>query len=318
MGVALEGGGAKGLAHIGVLRWFEEHHIPVDYIAGTSMGGLIAGLYATGYSPSEIEQIVGGIDWDQALAGQIPYQALSYRRKEDLRALPNYVELGLRHGIAGPSGLNSGQAVSLIIDRYLLPYSEPKSFDDLPIPFRCVATDLVSGKPEVFASGSIVNALRATMSIPGVFSPVVEGGKIFADGGLLNNLPTDVVKKMGSEVTIGVHLSVGPNDPKQLRTIFQIAGGSTGVMIDANVLRGMELADLLLTIDVAGFTTLEFSRFADILPKGYEAAQAKARVCLIVCCHLSADDDWNRHMAARQSRPSRKNSPRRLCRSYRC
>jgi NTE family protein len=299
VGVALEGGGAKGLAHIGVLRWFEEHHIPVDYIAGTSMGGLVAGLYATGYSPAEIEQIISGIDWDQVLAGQTRYQDLSFRRKEDLRALPNYLELGLRHGVSLPGGLNSGQAVSLIIDKYLLPYSEPKSFDDLPIPFRCVATDLVSGKPEVFASGSIVNALRATMSIPGVFAPVRAGTKIYADGGLLNNLPTDVLKKMGPDVAIGVHLSVGPTDPSQLRTLLQVAGGSTGVMIDANVLHGMELADLLLTIDVAGFTTMQFSRSASIIPKGYEAAQA--REVLLDRLRLS-DKDWNRYMAGRESR----------------
>jgi len=299
IGVALEGGGAKGLAHIGVLQWFEDHHIPVDYIAGTSMGGLIAGLYATGRRPAEIQQMVSEINWDEVLAGQTPYLDLSFRRKEDLRAYPNYLELGLRHGVALPSGLTSGQSVSLLIDRYVLPYSYPRSFDELPIPFRCVATDLVSGREEVFSSGSIASALRATMSIPGVFAPVKVRGKIYADGGLLNNLPTDVVKKMGPDIVIGVHLSVGPSDPKQLRNMFQIAGASTGVMIDANVLRGMELADLLLTIDVAGFGTLDFSRVDQIIPKGAEAAQAKA--AMLERLRLS-DYDWNRHLAARDSR----------------
>jgi NTE family protein len=299
VGVALEGGGAKGLAHIGVLRWFEEHHIPIDYIAGTSMGGLVAGLYATGYSPAEIEKIISGIDWDQVLAGQTRYEDLSFRRKEDLRALPNYLELGLRYGISLPGGLNSGQAVSLIIDKYLLPYSAPKSFDDLPTPFRCVAADLVTGKQEVFASGSISNALRATMSIPGVFAPVRAGTKILADGGLLNNLPTDVLKKMGPDVAIGVHLSVGPTDPSKLRTLLGVAGGSTGVMIDANVLHGMELSDILLTIDVAGFTTMQFASSAGIIPKGYEAAQA--REALLDRLRLS-DEDWSRYMARRESR----------------
>ena len=299
IGVALEGGGAKGLAHIGVLQWFEEHHIPVDYIAGTSMGGLIGGLYATAHRASDIRQIVSEIDWNEVLAGQTPYRDLSFRRKEDLRAFPNRLEIGLRGGISLPGGLTSGQSVRALIDRYLLPYSQARHFDDLPIPFRCVATDLISGKAEVFSTGSVTNALRATMSIPGVFAPVNAPAKIYADGGLINNLPTDIVRQMGADVVIGVHLSVGPNDPKKLRTLFEVAGGSTGVMIDANVLRGMELADVLLTIDVSGFTTLDFSRSEQIIPKGYEAAQAK----LNVLDRFRLDDgEWNRHIAGRESR----------------
>ena len=299
IGVALEGGGAKGLAHIGVLQWFEEHHIPVDGIAGTSMGGLVGGLYATGLRPSEIREIVSGIRWNEVLVGQTPYPALAFRRKEDLRAYPNRLELGLRGGLSMPGGLNSGQAVLGVINRYMLPYSQSRNFDDLPIPFRCVATDLVSRKQEVFSSGSVTNALRATMSLPGVFSPVKGKDKIYIDGGLLNNLPTDVVKKMGADFVIGVHLSVGPADPNKLRTLFEVAGGATGVMIDANVLRGMELADLLLTIDVAGFTTLDFSRADKIIDKGYEAAQAKAS--MLERFRLN-DEDWNRYIARRESR----------------
>ena len=299
LGIALEGGGAKGLAHIGVLQWFEEHHIPVDRIAGTSMGGLVGGLYATGLRPSEIRQIINGIPWNEVLVGQVPYPALAFRRKEDLRAYPNRLELGLRGGVSVPGGLNSGQAVLGVIDKYMLPYSQPRSFDDLPIPFRCVATDLVSGKEVIFSSGSISTALRSTMSLPGVFSPVKGKDKIYIDGGLLNNLPTDVVKKMGADFVIGVHLSVGPPDPKKLRTIFEIAGGATGVMIDANVLRGMELSDLLLTIDVAGYSTLDFSRADQIVDKGYQAAQAKASS---LERYKLNDDDWNRYIARRESR----------------
>ncbi len=299
IGIALEGGGAKGLAHVGVLQWLEENHIPVDYVAGTSMGGLIGGLYATGLRPSEIREIVSNIDWNEALAGQTPYQALSFRRKEDRRAYQNRLELGLRGGISMPSGLSSGQAVRILIDRYLLPYSGTQSFDALPIPFRCVATELVSGRVMVFSDGSIANALRATMSLPGVFYPVRDGNKVYADGGMLNNLPTDVVKQMGADFVVGLHLNVGPVDPKQLRSLFGVAGGATGVMIDANVLRGMELSDLLLTIDVAGYTTLDFSRADQIITKGYEAAQAKAS--LFERFRLS-DEEWKLHLARRESR----------------
>jgi NTE family protein len=299
IGVALEGGGAKGLAHIGVLKWFEDHHIPIDYIAGTSMGGLIGGLYATGYSPDEIAEIVKGTDWDRVMAGRTDYPDLAFRRKEDLHALANYIEFGLRHGFQPPGGLNSGQEVRLIIDRYVLPYSAVSNFDMLPTPFRCVAADLVSGKQVIFRDGSLGHALRATMSIPGVFSPVRENGMVLADGGLLNNLPTDVVKQMGADIVIGVHLSTGVVAPENLTSLFQVAGAATDVMIGANELRGIERADILITVDVAGYSTLAFSRAERIIPLGITAAESKAAVLSRLS---NGEDDWKRYTAARESR----------------
>jgi len=171
IGVALEGGGALGLAHIGVLQWFEEHHIPVDYVAGTSMGGLVGGFYASGMSPAEVKKLIEGVDWNEELSDATPFEDLSYRRKEDQRAYPNAFVLGLKNGILLPSGLNSGHQIGLLIDRITMPYYKLESFDALPTPFRCVATDLVSGKEVVFQPGSLAEALRATMSIPGAFTP---------------------------------------------------------------------------------------------------------------------------------------------------
>ena len=170
--LVFEGGGALGFAHIGVIEWIEAHHIPVDYVAGTSMGGLVGGLYASGMSPQEIEDFVGGINWTAVLSGQLPFPALSYRRKEDKLAFPNRLEFGLKHGFSLPNGLNSGSAVGLLLDEEVLPYYDLKSFDDLPIPFRCVATDMTTGKEHVFNDGSLAQAMRSTMSIPGVFAPV--------------------------------------------------------------------------------------------------------------------------------------------------
>jgi NTE family protein len=187
IGVALEGGGALGLAHIGVLQWFEDHHIPVDYIAGTSMGGLVGGLYASGKSPEKLKQLVEAQDWDIVIGGATPYEDLSYRRKEDNRAYPNKIVLGLKNGLSLPAGLNAGQQITLLIDRETLGYSRLKSFDDLPIPFRCVATDLVTGKEAVFGSGSLPRALRATMSIPGIFSLFRDGDKVYLDGCFVGN-----------------------------------------------------------------------------------------------------------------------------------
>src|SRR5437016_4831983 len=155
IGVALEGGGALGLAHIGILEWFEDHHIPIDYIAGTSMGGLVGGLYATGKSPKELQDIVEQQQWDIIIGGKTPYEDLSYRRKEDAHDYATFIQLGLKKGLYLPAGLNAGHQINLLIDRETLPYANLKSFDDLPIPYRCVATDLVSGKEVVFKDGSL-------------------------------------------------------------------------------------------------------------------------------------------------------------------
>jgi NTE family protein len=202
IGLVLEGGGALGFAHIGVIEWMEEHHIPVEYVAGTSMGGLVGGLYASGMSPDEIKMFVRGIDWPSVLSGQTPFPALGYRRKEDKLAFPNRLEFGIKKGITLPSALNSGAAVGLLFDRVTLPYWDLKSFDDLPIPFRCVATELNTGQPHVFEDGSLSQALRATMSIPGMFAPVHHDNDVYSDGGAVDNLPVDVARSMGAQVVI--------------------------------------------------------------------------------------------------------------------
>lgn len=173
VGLVLEGGGALGLAHIGVIQYLEEHHIPVSYIAGTSMGGLVGGLYATGRDAAELRDVVKGIKWNEVISGQSRFQDLSFRRKQDAREYPSMLEFGLRHGLQFPSGFNTGQQVDLILDRISLPYAELKTFDDLPIPFACVAADLVTRSEHVFRSGPLDLALRSTMSLPGIFSPFV-------------------------------------------------------------------------------------------------------------------------------------------------
>ena len=211
VGVALEGGGALGLAHIGVLKWFEQHHIPIDYVAGNSMGALVGGLYATGKSPDELERLVKGMDWPFLLGGETPYQDLSFRRKEDARAAQNDLVIGFKHGMTLPSGLSAGHQISLFIDRETLAYSSVKSFDDLPIPFRCVSTELISGKPHVFDNGPIGLAMRSSMSLPAIFSPVHDGDSMYVDGALVDNLPTDLVRQMGPDVVIAIHLQVSPS-----------------------------------------------------------------------------------------------------------
>ena len=299
LGLVLEGGGALGLAHIGVLQWMEEHRIPISYIAGTSMGGLVGGVYATGRSPAEVKEVTSQIDWDEVLRGQTPFQELSFRRKQDAHEVPSSLEFGLRKGLQFPGGFNTGQQVSLILDKISLPYSELKSFDDLPTPFACVATDLVSGKPHVFRSGPLTLALRSTMSLPGIFTPVRTGDHIYADGGLLNNIPIDVAKEMGADIIIGVHLETQRISPTAPLSSFAVLGESISVMIAANELRAMEQADLLVTVPLQKYNALDYKAADAIIKAGYDAAASKAKVLSA----FSVDEaEWQRYLADRKSR----------------
>jgi NTE family protein len=299
LGLVLEGGGALGLAHIGVLRWLEEHRIPISYVAGTSMGGLVGGIYSTGRSPDEVEELVNSIHWDEVLRGATPFRDLSFRRKEDEREVPGSLEFGLRKGLQFPAGFNTGQQVDLILDRVALPYSELESFNDLPIPFACVATDLVSGKPHVFRSGPLSLALRSTMSLPGIFTPVRSGDQIYADGGLLNNIPIDVAKDMGADVVIGIHLEVAPLSPTASLSTFTVLGQSLSVMIAANELRSMEQADLLITVPLEKYDSLDYADSAAIIKAGYDSAAGKATV---LSAFSVSEPEWQRYLANRTSR----------------
>ncbi len=299
IGVALEGGGALGLAHIGVLQWFEEHHIPVDYVAGTSMGGLVGGFYATGKSPAELKKLIEGIDWDRMLGDRTPYEDLSYRRKEDQRAYPNSLIFGLRNGLSLPAGLNAGHQISLLIDRETLPYFDVGSFDALPVPFRCVSTDLVSGQQVVFDHGPLAEALRATMSIPGAFTPVVRGEKVLVDGGLVNNLPTDVVKQMGTDIVIAVHLETHPAGAKDLQSIFSVLNQSVRVVVAEGEVRGLEHADAVVSVDLGAYGIADYKKKETIMQKGYEDARAKSR--LLEKFSVS-EAEWTDYMLERNAR----------------
>jgi NTE family protein len=297
--LVFEGGGALGFAHIGVIEWLEAHHIPVDDVAGTSMGGLVGGLYASGMSPKEIVDFVEGIDWNAVLSGQVPFPALSYRRKEDKLAFPNRLEFGLKHGFSLPNGLNSGAAVGLLLDERMLAYYDLKSFDDLPIPFRCVATDMVSGQEHVFKDGSLSQAMRATMSIPGVFAPVEHNGQVYSDGGAVNNLPVDVARTMGPDIVIAVYLDTGKFDTKDLDSLVGVAGRNVSLMVSANELRNMKDANILLKADVSKFTSGDFEKSAEIIPQGVKVAEAHAAE---LEKYAVSDAEWEAYLTQRNSR----------------
>ncbi len=299
IGLVLEGGGALGLAHIGVIQWFEEHHIPVSYVAGTSMGGLVGGVYATGHSPKEIEQLISGINWDDVIRGQAPFKDLTYRRKQDAVDYPNALGFGLKHGVQFPEGFNSGQQVGLIFDQIALPYSEIKNFNDLPIPFGCVSTDLVTGKEQIFRSGSLALALRSTMSLPGIFTPVREQQHIFADGALLDNLRVDVAQDMGADITVAIHLEVKPLDPKESLSTFTVLGRSLSVVIAANELRSMEKADVLISVPTEDYGSLDYAKSAELIKLGYAATEKKKAILMAFAVD---DDSWSKYVAHRNDR----------------
>jgi NTE family protein len=302
VGLVLEGGGALGLAHIGVIQWLEEHRIPVNYVAGTSMGGLVGGIYATGRSPSEVKELVNTIDWDEVLEGQTPYSDLSFRRKQDSFDYPNTLEFGLKKGLQFPEGFNSGQQVVMILDRVALPYAEIQNFNELPIPFACVATDLVTSQKYVFREGSLSVALRSTMSLPGIFSPVRSEGHVFADGGLLDNLPVDVASSMGADLTVAVHLETAALEPTATLSSFGVLGRSISVVVAANELRSMERADMLISVPLQSYSSLDYNRAEEIIKLGYQAAQAKAAVLTT----LSVDEaTWQTYLEHRTARHAR-------------
>lgn len=305
VGIALAGGGAKGLAHLGVLQWLEEHHIPVDAIAGTSMGGLVGGAYAAGRDTAAIREFVGTIAWDIVLNGNSSgYPDLSFRRKEDQRAYPAALEFGLRDGKPSlPAGMNPGHQVELVLERIGFEYSQMKSFDDLPTPFRCVATDLLTGDKVVFAEGSLSLALRATMSLPAIFAPVAFQNRLFVDGGLVDNLPADVVKEqLNVDTVIAVDLGFETLPSDHRVSLLGVANRSIDIMIRRNVLESLKSADLVLRPDLRGVTTLGFDDIDGVVKRGYAAAQAAAASLLP---YAVSDQEWEAYRAARQSRTRR-------------
>jgi NTE family protein len=269
VGVALGGGSARGLAHIGVIQWFEEHRIPIDLVAGTSMGGLVGGSFATGMSAAELRAMIEGTDWD-AMFGTSSFAFKNLRRKRDARSYPSRLEFGLKGGIVAPSALNDGQRVDLLLARIAAPYYGIASFDDLPTPFRCVAVDLVSAERIVIGSGSLAQAMRATMSLPGVFPPIETENRVLVDGGAMDNVPADVVRDMGATVVIAVDVGLKPAPIDY--SLFSLMSRTVDAMMRASTRQAVAAADHTIAVDVEGFGSLDWRRSSELIQRGYEAA----------------------------------------------
>jgi len=307
IGLALSGGGALALAEIGVIKWMEENRIPVDRVAGTSMGSIIGSMYASGMSPAEIQEFAEKIDWDAAFLPEPGYTELSFRRKQDRRDFLVGAPLGLKHGLRGPNGLNSGQAAGLLLDRIAIQQAGIANFDELPIPFRCVATDMQSGEAVVLHDGFLADAVRASMAIPGLFTPVERKGQVLADGGMVQNIPVETAHDMGADSVIAVELHYPPEDVAQLGTLAGVLSRAIDVMIIQNERRSLALAQAKVRVEMQGFSIADYKRVRELVELGYKAAASQSAD--LVKYAISDPVEWQRYLSEREARkrPALKN-----------
>ena len=317
--LVLSGGGAKGAAHVGVIRYLESIGMPVDIVIGTSMGGLIGAMYSLGYRGERMDSIIRNMDWDLALSDRIPREYISYteakynekyllsfpffygkKEFEKLRADSRQygrnerkggaIHLGagnddatglVKDNLLGslPAGMVFGQNVGNVLSSLTVGYQDEMDFYNLPIPFVCVASDLVSGTAKVWTRGKLTTALRSTMSIPGLFAPVKVGGMVLVDGGMRNNFPTDLAKMAGADLVIGVDLSEGSRQYSEINNLGDIIVTGVDMLGRASYERNRLIPDVIIKPDLSEFTMMSFSKHSidTIIRRGYQASLAVAR-----------------------------------------
>jgi NTE family protein len=275
IGLALSGGGARGLAHVGVLRALERAGVPIDAIAGTSMGSLVGGLYAAGYSASDLEEIARGIDWT-ALFVDSPARSVM-EPFDQVRGNPTLLSLPMRRGRIGlPSGVIAGQHVAELFSQLTWPVQTIRDFRQLPIPFSAVATDIATGSAVVLDSGSLASAMRASMSLPSVFAPAPLHERILLDGGLVRSLPAQDVRALGAEVVICSDVSEPLLDAGQLRTMIDVLNQAVGYHGNESIVEERKRCDVYIRPDLEGLDGFSFERAADWIARGDSATQAVA------------------------------------------
>lgn len=281
IGLVLSGGGARGAAHIGVLEVLEELRIPVDIIVGTSMGSLVGGGYAAGLSARELQERVTSVNWDSLFDDDPPRRTWPTRRK-DATTNPTWnFSLGVRDGqISLPKGAISGQKVQLFFNDLVKGVETVQDFDALPIPFRAVATDLENGEMKVFERGPLPVAMRASMSVPGLFAPMEWEDHLYVDGGLVRNLPIDVARSMGADIIIAVNLGSGYLPREQLDSILGVTGQMIAILTEQNVQVSLQQIDprrdVLIVPDLGDIGSGQFARAAEAIATGEAAARAAA------------------------------------------
>ncbi len=279
IGLVLAGGGAKGGAHVGVLKVLEQQHIPIDCIAGTSMGALIGGGYASGMPAAELEKFLLGVNWKKVVGSQGQRDLEPIEQKRVGQTYTNSFEFGVTgEGLRAPSGLIDTSNVEDLLRIYVANARLETDFDHLPIPYRAIATDMVSGNMIVLRDGDLATAMRASMAIPGAFAPVLAKNMILSDGGLVRNIPIDVARELCADVVIVANLVEPAANPQKLRSATQLLSRSMDVMIMANEtlqLQSLRPGDVLIDIDMGSIGTSDFERVPETIPLGEAATQAR-------------------------------------------
>ncbi len=303
VGLVLGGGGARGAAHIGVLKELERLRVPIDAIAGTSMGAIVGGLYASGMSADELEALVASLDWADALSDEPNRENLSFRRKQDEREVP----IDLKVGIQGtdfvlPKGAIQGQKLDLLLRDLTRDVAHVSDYDDLPIPFRAIASDIEHGEPWVMGTGDLARSIRASMSVPAIFAPAVVDGRLLADGGLVGNLPIEVMQGMDVDVIIAVDVAFPLYSRDNLDSALTISEQIVTILIGKETRRQVGLLDdddILIRPELGEYSSSDFDNITDTVEPGVQATREYADQLAGLALDTGA---WDRYLAER-SRP---------------
>jgi NTE family protein len=307
IGLVLSGGGARGLAHVGVLKVLEREQVPVDLVVGTSMGAIIGGLYASGMRAADIERELLAVRWDEVFAPRVGRQELSQRRKEQDFEISAVLELGWKDGeLKTPQAAVSSRGLETLLRRYTLPVRQVEAFDQLPIPFRAVATDMETGAAVELAQGDLAVALRSSMSVPGVFAPIEFGGQVLGDGGLVNNLPVDLARRMGADVVIAVNVGTPLSGRETLGSVVGLTAQMINILTEQNVQRSLATLrerDVLVAPALGTLGSGDFDRTAEFIAAGSRAAEAALARLSALSPGPAAYAAWQqRHVAPPQVR----------------
>lgn len=303
MGLVLSGGGARGAAHVGVLKVLEDLRVPVDAIAGTSMGAVVGGLYASGLDARQIEKLMTSINWQDAFRDRPPREELTLRRKQEDESFLVKFPLGLRNGrVVLPRGLIQGQRLTETLRRLTLPVARLSNFDDLPTPFRAVATDLESGDAVVMGSGDLTTAMRASLSAPGVFAPVERDGQLLVDGGIADNVPVDIARAMGVDIVIVVDVGFPLLPRKELTSIPVISNQMLAILIRRNAqaqLATLTSRDILIQPQLGNASSFDFG----LVARGIGVGETAARALSAQLAGLSVTEQEMQSYVARREAP---------------
>jgi NTE family protein len=305
IGLVLSGGGARGAAHVGVLKVLEELHIPIDYIAGTSMGSAVGGLYATGIPANELDTIFRKFDWEAALNDNPPRRERSFRRKQDDQQFLSKFRVGVgKNGFKYPRGVVEGQNFVTELRKLGRITQDLKSFDELPIPYRCTATDLVKGERVILGSGDLAMAIRASVAVAPMFSPVEINGRLLADGGYLRNIPVDVAKDMGADRLIVINIGTPLSKRDGLNSMFDVlsqVGRMGGTQFDRQQIEQLGPKDILIEPDLEGLSFVDFGKVPEMIARGEAAARAIADQ---LKSFSIPEDQYRAYRASRKASPS--------------